>query len=212
MVNEIYNQMESSSVEKSYKWRAKFFGPLLRFLQRRGVTANQITYLRALVLLVIMYFMFIRLSLVTSSIIYFLVFWGLDAIDGALARHAGTASDHGKFNDVIIDQTSYALFLMGLAFLGKADVFLLFLHVILSGLVYILAVIVKNFHRPTDWLIHAEPNLMYLKVIASVPILLLVLFKLNIMNLTFFALNIWMTILAFYYFTALQRSDFRRVK
>lgn len=212
MVNETYNQMESGAVQKSYKLREKVFGPLLRFLQRRGVTANHVTYIRALVMLIIMYFMFIRLSLVVSSIIYFVVFWGLDAIDGALARHAGTASDHGKFNDVIIDQTSYSLFLMGLAFLGKADVFLLFLHVILSGLVYTLAIIVKNFHKPTDWLIHAEPNLMYLKVIASMPILLLVLFKFNVMNLTFFALNIWMTILAFYYFSALQRNDFKRGK
>lgn len=210
MVNESYNQMESAAVQRSYKLREKIFGPLLRFLQRRGVTANQITYVRALVMMVIMYYMFIKLSLVIASVIYFIVFWGLDTIDGALARHAGTASDHGKFNDVLIDQTSYCLFLMGLAFLGKADVFLLFLNVILSGLVYTLAVIVKNFHRPTDWLIHAEPNLMYLKVVASVPILLLILFKINVMNLTFFALNIWMTILAFYYFAVLQRNDFKR--
>jgi len=209
MVNE-YSQFERSAVEQSYTARQKFFGPLLRFLQRRGVTANQVTFFRGFVMIAVMYLMFIRMSLGWATLIYFGVFWMLDTIDGALARHAGSASDHGKFNDVIIDQTSYALFIMGLAFLGGADVFLLFLNVILSGLVYLLAVIVKNFHRPTDWLIHAEPNLIYLKIIAFTPLFILLIFHINILNLVFFALNIWMTCLAFYYFAALQRSDFKR--
>lgn len=202
-----YANLEKNIVQKTYALRQKFLSPLLSVLTRIGLTANRITYLRGLLLGVMVYELFINASFVGGSVVY-IIFLILDGLDGALARYQNASSDLGRFNDIFVDILAYSFMVFGLAYLALGSTGLMFYQVIINGAVYLLAVLAKNMNRGSDWLIHAEPNQMYLKVIATVPFLLLLLFKVNLIDLFVFFLNLWMTVLGFYYFIILQKIKY----
>jgi phosphatidylglycerophosphate synthase len=204
-----YTDLEKKIVQKTYTWRNRFMGPLLSTLTKWGMTANKITYFRALITVGMLYELFVRGSF-NGAIIVYVIFLLLDGLDGALARFQNASSDKGKFNDILIDQLTYALLTFGMAFLAIGSTGLLFFHVIISGTVYLLAVLAKNINKPSDWLIHAEPNLMYLKSFATIGLILLVIFKINVVDIFVFILNIWMTVLAFYYFVIIQKTFYKK--
>ncbi len=205
-----YRTTERTFYARSSQLRERLFAPLLKFLAHYRITANHITFIRmALFVALVVYPLFVRGALVFATVMYFAVFWLLDTLDGQLARYTNTSSDKGKFNDVFVDQLGYAIYIMGLAFAGVSDLFILFYHVIISGAVYVLAIVQKNETQPSDWLVRPEPNLSYFKLIAHLAIIILLLFGINLVDLTFGFLNIWMTLAAVIYFYRLQHQTFK---
>jgi len=202
-----YQSTEKSIITKSYALRAKFLTPLLKFLAAHKVTANHITYFRALIFVIgVMYPLFIMGNIFVAFLVFIFGFWGLDALDGTLARFTNTASDRGRFIDLFVDILAYSIFILGLAYFGAASIFVLFYHVIIHGAVYIMAAIYKNEKAPSDWLIHAEPNLIYLKFIPTFFIGLYALLGINFLNPVYAVINAWMTILLFYYFVKFEQK------
>lgn len=202
-----YQSFEKSVISKTYQWRNKTLAPLLGFLARRKVTANHITYFRALIFVVgVMYPLFIQGNVHLAFIIYLFGFWGLDTLDGALARFTNTASDRGRYIDTFVDILAYSMFILGLAYLGAASVFVFFYHVIVHGALYVMAAVYKNEHQKSDWIIKAEPNLIYIKFIPTFFIGLYAIFDLNLLNIVYAVVNAWMTILLFYYFIKFEQG------
>lgn len=206
-----YRQTEQQFFKKSWVWREKFLSPVLELLHKAKITANHITYFRAILFMfVVMYPLYIKGDVFWATAGYFLIFWLLDTIDGQLARHTKTSSDKGKFNDIFIDITGYSLYMMGLAFIGVSEVFILFYHVIIHAADYLLAIVYRNENQPTDWIIRAEPNLSYLKIIAHLTIIIFVLFGRNFIDPMFMMLNVFMTLQAINYFIKIQKQSFKK--
>lgn len=203
-----YRDRERKFFKVTYKLRTVVYDPFLKFLANLGVTANHITYLRGVILVWMLYEMFVKGDLLSGSIIYF-AFLFIDTIDGSLARYRKEDNDKGKFNDVIIDQLGYALFVLGLAFIGVANTFILFYHVIIAGFGYLVAVAYKNQNEKSDWVVRPEGNLSYFKLIALLALLILLIFKVNLIDFTAIVLNIWMTITAIYHLIKLQKEEYK---
>jgi len=202
-----YQAFEKSIISKTYAWRNKALAPFLGFLARRKVTANHITYFRALIFVVgVMYPLFVRGDIFLAFLVYLIGFWGLDSLDGALARYTNSASDRGRFIDIFVDILAYSILILGLAYLGAASVFVFFYHVIVHGGLYVISAIYKNEDKKSDWIIRAEPNLIYLKFIPTFFIGLYAIFDLNLLNIVYAAVNAWMTILLFYYFIKFEQG------
>jgi phosphatidylglycerophosphate synthase len=194
----------------SYDLRNKILAPLLKLLSGMGITANHITFFRVVIFIVgVMYPLFVKGNLTLAVFVYFLGFMLLDTLDGSLARFNNSASDKGRFNDLYVDVLGYSVLIMGLAYLETVGTFILFYHVIIHGALYLISSVYKNENEKSDWIMKAEPNLTYLKFIAMTFIAVLVLFKVNVLDIVFIILNIWMTVLAFYYFIKLQRQSYK---
>ena len=190
-----YKKVETKFFEKSYEWRNKYYGPMLKFLHKKGVTADHITYARALVFIVgVMYPLFVTGNILLATIIYFFGFWLLDTLDGAVARYAKKDSDRGKFNDILIDIMGYSIFVMGIAFLGFSSVFIMFYNVIIHGALWVIAIALHNENEKSDWVIRPESNLSYFKIIAHIFVAAFVLFGVNWLDAVYGLLNVWMTI------------------
>ncbi len=206
-----YRRLEQLFFKKSWVVREKLYGPCLDVLARWGVTANHITYLRAILFLgVVAYPLYIRANLLWATLGYFLVFWFLDTVDGQLARHTKAESDKGKFNDTVIDVVGYSLYVMGIAFIGASEVFVMFFHVIIHAADYLLAIVYRNENEPSNWIIKTEANLSYLKIIAHTAIIIFVVAGRNFIDPVFMILNTLMALQAIHYFVKIQQQTFNR--
>lgn len=90
-----------------------YVSPLVRLLNRLGLSPNQITVLGLLVALVSVY-------LVTQEkfIAALLIWWLsrlLDALDGIYARHYNLTSDFGAFLDIQLDMLAYSAMVLAFA-------------------------------------------------------------------------------------------------
>lgn len=142
------------------KWQAVrlvIYTPILAILSRLGITAGMITLTR-LVLGIIFLVVYpfspnIALVLITAALI-------LDSFDGALARMQGTSSDRGKFFDIVVDYMIFVFIIS--SFLQHKISPALVLHVAwLVGLLWLLAIIYKEEHKQTDWIIKPYPREIY---------------------------------------------------
>ena len=187
----------------SYKWRAKYFQPLLKLLAHTKITPNQITTFRLIFVLPIVYF-FYQGNLWGVLIIY-TIFWLLDLFDGSLARYLNTTQDKGGFLDSIVDHFMYSVLILGFIYLQAANVFLLAYNIIIQLFVNLL-VNVKNWEKDESaWLIKVKPIVPYFKTLAHL-FLFLYFLGYNYLNPAFWVLNLWMTISSLYYFLKISNK------
>ena len=81
--------------------RDQFLAPLARFLISLGVTANQISLFR--LVLVFPLFYYVGVQPLVAVLILIINYYVLDAIDGVVARLSGKSSKRGRAIDVSID-------------------------------------------------------------------------------------------------------------
>ncbi len=101
--------------DRSVRVRWFLFRPLVVVLARLGVTANFVSYASPLAMLPFVFVArehpWVGVACIASSIL-------LDMNDGLVARYRGTASDKGKFVDMVCDNLSFTIFMVGLVNLG----------------------------------------------------------------------------------------------
>tara|TARA_Y100001970_G_scaffold151793_1_gene185909 strand:+ start:7991 stop:8734 length:744 start_codon:yes stop_codon:yes gene_type:complete len=155
---------------KSDTYTFKFFGrPLAYFLSEfmsKYVTANQVTYFRAVLVIISLSFIAIDHNIYFNiGVLLFFLNIVFDAVDGQIARKKNNASYWGKFLDGYIDSVSYALlpFVCAINLLLKdtssLDIILCLL-LFYSSLLYLLECFFRErlvFYR--EWIIKENINL-----------------------------------------------------
>jgi len=137
----IYSTAEMSAVIKFNKAKIFFLHPIVKLLDKIGVTPNMVSLLSAIVAV----FAFI-LSYLYSTPVYFVIgIWIhmlLDAIDGTLARYKNKMSSNGAIIDSLCDHLGIILacFFSYLFFLIEGSYILIFaiLYSILIGIIFYL--------------------------------------------------------------------------
>lgn len=139
--------------------RDTFVKPLLKCLVFLGFTPDMLSYTGVLLMCL---FVYVIKTQTIRALWLLLLTLLIDMLDGALARHTHTASDRGKFTDVLMDSINFTLFIIGLVYAGILSGLVATVYVYFMLLVKVLMIIRKNIARHTDWLIHpmagAFPN------------------------------------------------------
>lgn len=188
--------------EITYKWRAKYFLPILKLLADLKITPNQITAFRLLFIFPIAYYFY--LNNLWGVLIFYSIFWILDLFDGSLARYLNATDDKGGFLDTVVDHFMYSFGMIGFIYLQAANTLLLAYNIVIQLFVNLL-VSAKNWRKEeSNWLIKVKPNVPYFKTIAHL-FLILYVFNINFLNPVFVILNLWMTIASLYYFFKIQK-------
>ncbi len=144
------------------EWREAALKPLLRLFVIIGINAHALSTLRILLaaafpLLVLTYQRTAWLCIAVSIL--------LDAVDGALARFAKTASDRGKFIDVFADQLTFSLLAVGLLRLLPELSIALTVSAFAIPALYLLVAVADNEKKPSDWLIRPQARLTVYKIV-----------------------------------------------
>ncbi len=183
-------------VAKSERWREVVLGPLLSFLQRIGVSANAISCVR---LALALCFPFLIISAPVLAWWAIAIAIAADGLDGALARHAGTESDRGKFVDVLADQLTFVVLCLGLLRLIPELALTLAVCATLIPTAYLMAMVSRNEKLKSDWLIHPEARLTGYKIV----FLIIIIFLLNsIFSMEIAVALLWvLVVLAFLHFS-----------
>ncbi len=189
---------------RSQALRARYFEPILKFLTKYKITANQVTNFR-LFLGIVAIFLYAEFYRYGWAIHLLLVANLLDILDGALARHQNTASDRGKFLDVFVDYLLYA-FLLLLVSVIASSIRAVGYNLFIIPILYLLATIKKQEFLPSDWLIKVYPRVTYVKAVVFIAFFAHWYFDLGLVwldrALTFS--NLLATILSVYYFLYIQ--------
>ena len=191
MLEKAYQQFKKSS----YQWRAKYFQPILKLLTKMKITPNQITLGRTVFFIPIIYCFF--LENLTGVLIFYLLFWFFDLLDGSLARYQNVSHDKGRFLDSVVDNFAYGLIIVGFIYLEAAIVWLLAYNILIELTVQVLGTIRQKANWQSNWLINVQPDLPWFKSISHL-VLFLFYIGLDVLNPTYFILNILMTCLALY--------------
>jgi len=187
----------------SYKWRAKYFQPILKLLAKLKITPNQITSFRLLFIFPIAYYFY--LNNLTGVFIFYLLFWILDLFDGSLARYLNISNDKGGFLDSLTDHFVYSVIILGFIYLQAANVIILAYNIIIQLLVNLLVNVKNSGQEKTNWLFKVKPYLPYFKTLAHLSLFLYFL-GYNYLNFAFLFLNIWMTIDCLYFYFKIKNN------
>ena len=143
--------------EKIYKTFARFrtqiFSPLSRILTVLRVTADMLSYLGAIVMaafiLVLTHHPRWALALLAGRML-------IDITDGPLARYQKTDSDRGKFVDVLMDNVSFWLFLVGIVRIGYLHAASALVYLFLTELCVLLVIFKYNLNHKSSWFFYAS--------------------------------------------------------
>lgn len=144
--------LEEHLYVQARSWRGYMVRPLVLFFSALGMSANAMSYVGLALTLASAALMPTHLHL---SFIVFCIALLADNLDGELARHQGTASDRGKFTDVVVDNVTFSIFMFGVAYAGILDPLLAGVVVYTMLLCRTFMVVRKNVHKKSDWLIKA---------------------------------------------------------
>ncbi|MBP9669140.1 MAG: CDP-alcohol phosphatidyltransferase family protein [Candidatus Pacebacteria bacterium] len=131
-------------------WRGTIVQPAVVFFSAIGVSADLMSYigLGLVILSAALMSSNVSLALVILAVALF-----ADNLDGEIARYRGTASDKGKFTDVVVDNVTFTVFMFGMAYAGFVSGLLAGIVVYAMLLCRTFMVIKKNVTKETDWLI-----------------------------------------------------------
>lgn len=191
----------------TYQLRNKYYAPLLQWLVKNRITANDITNIRIIFVLPIAYFLFINISLVWAAIFYML-FWLVDTIDGSLARYTHTESHKGKFFDGIVDNFMFAFVLIGIMYNDLVTPAILTYHIVAQLFVYVLAIIKKQENVQSDWIIYPQAEAFYHKLLVHSVLVIYIFFNVNFLEEWFIIHNTWLTFDAVRFYRAIQRTPY----
>lgn len=105
--------LEQKIYLKITRLRDLILAPLLKILSRLGITPNSLSYLG--VIFVLLFALFIK-NHIKWSLLFLLMAWLCDLLDGSLARYKKVDSDRGKFIDMFCDVLTFAMFIGGLIY------------------------------------------------------------------------------------------------
>lgn len=127
--------------------------PIIKLLTFMGIGADAISYTGVAVM-----FAFVLVVPHNPVAGFWLLFARmlLDVIDGPLARYQKTDSDRGKFVDVLMDNTGFALFILGVTRVGLMHGSSAVAYLFLTELVVVLMIIRYNFKHRSDWFFQAS--------------------------------------------------------
>ncbi|MDA0284742.1 MAG: hypothetical protein O3B13_17935 [Planctomycetota bacterium] len=102
-----FAESEQAGQERFQKIRDGLFGPLVRFLVRRRISADLISLLSLLQLVPFGYLLLTAESAQQVGIasVFVWLHVALDALDGPIARATGTAGPAGAFTDMCVDHS-----------------------------------------------------------------------------------------------------------
>ena len=172
------NKLEKEQYFKLTKFKDALFLPLIKILSLLKVKPTAITYTR--VFLMVLFVALIKIS--DYWPLFLLIFsYFLDNLDGSLARFTKTASDKGKFKDIVCDNLSFILFIIGLIYAGYLTGLagMIFVYLMLTSLIF--RIIYNARLLKSDWLFKSVagflPNI--LAGLFYIAFLIFVLSKLN---------------------------------
>ncbi len=131
-------------------WRGAMVRPAVVFFSAIGVSADLMSYIGLGLVMLSTIFMSGQLTL---SLAILAVALFADNLDGEIARYRGTASDKGKFTDVVVDNVTFTVFMLGMAYAGFVSGLLAGMVIYAMLLCRTFMVIKKNVTKETDWLI-----------------------------------------------------------
>lgn len=187
-----------------YNRRAAFviFYPLLIWCKRVGLTPLFFVSFRILSLPIL--FLLFQESLFWAGILLIILVVS-DIVDGVLARYLDVVTDRGRFEDLFSDFLMYGVCLLGIISLQAAGTGLAAYSLFISPVISILAVLKKQEHHPTNWLIKPKPHIWYYKVIFYFSFFLYLFLAKNSLDEILWLMNSLMTIESLYYFGILQK-------
>lgn len=150
--------------------RNAFLRPINIALTKIGVRADTISYLGV----ALMIGFILNVSTSPKTAFWFLVARVLaDLMDGPLARYQKSASDRGKFVDVVMDNLGFVLFIIGVIKAGLIEGYLGAGFLFATELVVVLMIISFNLTHKSRWLFFASAgsfpyNFMYLGYIGFI--------------------------------------------
>ncbi len=197
----IFDRLVHKSNIALRKVRGVLYKPLLALLTRFGITAFDVTNFR-----LALAFAFLLVYFYVSpywSAIYLIVLYWLDTVDGALARHQNTSTDRGKFYDVLVDSIVY-LFLVFTFVYYSVNIYHLLINLTLINYVYLLAIIKKNEHEKTDWIIAPYHLSGYVKMPAMLAFWAFHLFGMDYLNASLVISNVLAIMMFFFYYITIQ--------
>ncbi|MBI2588930.1 CDP-alcohol phosphatidyltransferase family protein [Candidatus Saccharibacteria bacterium] len=141
----IYNQLA--------QLRTMAFRPLNKILTSLGMTADSLSYLAVFLMV-----LFVFVSQHNLRLGFWLIVARMlaDVLDGPLARYQKTASDRGKFVDVLMDNLGFALFIIGVVKAGIINSLPAITYLFATELVVVLMIIRFNLKRRSNWLFYAS--------------------------------------------------------
>jgi phosphatidylglycerophosphate synthase len=193
ILNDWYQQYKKFSVN----FRAKYFKPILEILALLRITPNQITVFRLVFVIPIIFYF--ALENLTGVIIFYILFWLFDLVDGSLARYLNNQSDKGRFFDTLVDNFMYGVLMIGMIDLQITWLWLLAANILLEYFVQLLAIIYKQWGKPTDYIIKAQADLPYFKSVSHLALLVYYL-GLNYLAFIYYLLDLALLATAGYYF------------
>ncbi|MCD6109316.1 CDP-alcohol phosphatidyltransferase family protein [bacterium] len=138
----IYSTFEMGFIRKANKIKIFFLNPVVKFLDKVGISANMVSIFSAVVAVV-----GLALSYLTKDVVYFAVgIWIhllLDCADGTLARYQHSNSSKGAFIDVFCDHAgvisaSIFAYLFMMVDLIDISLFVFMYSVLMSIILYLL--------------------------------------------------------------------------
>lgn len=201
-----YSKFSDKIFNKTYRWRAKYFRPLLKWLDGAGIKPDDITFARLIFILPIFYYLFLEINVFAAGV-YYAVFWLVDTVDGALARYQHRSSDRGKFLDIFVDTFIHSFFLVGFINVAAGNAAIIAYQILIHGTLFLVAAVKKQEGKPSDWIINPKPDVTYFKFIGNLIFGLYVFFGINIIDPGIGILNILMSGWALYYFYCLYKKE-----
>ncbi len=135
-----YSTKEKRLMQKYQKIRAILLLPILKILQKLGISSDMVSYTGFFMLIGFIYY-------VESNPIYASIFLLLhvliDSLDGPLARLNKTSKDSGAFTDMVCDHFGMAIVLITLIYINLVNPVLAAIYIFLY-IVMIIFIILRN--------------------------------------------------------------------
>lgn len=181
-------QWEKETYQNTVVVRDRLLRPLARLATMLRISPSMVTLTS--IISTLLYVSCIRKSILIAS--YFIVYAIFaDNFDGVLARYQNTATDRGKFTDVLADNVNFTLLVVGLAYAGLTDAFICMILVYLVLLSKTLRMIIRAPYYRTDWLFKPVAGLIpnLLSAGAYVLFFIMLAFGRNYTTISFYAFS-----------------------
>lgn len=142
---------------KTVDIRAIIFNPLIKFLAFLRISPFVVTYSGPLFM--VLFIIFIRKHAFLSLLFVFLGSI-TDLIDGNLARYQKRDNDRGKFADMVSDNVTFTLFIIGLAYGGLINGLIALVYVYFMILSKLFRVVFNSPYLKSDWHFKAVAGLL----------------------------------------------------
>ncbi|USN45622.1 MAG: CDP-alcohol phosphatidyltransferase family protein [Candidatus Woesearchaeota archaeon] len=133
-------------------FRTKLFAPLSFIVTKLHITPNHLTLLGILFFLLFACFARTR---PTIALLFLIIGYLLDLMDGSLARYQNVTSDRGKFIDMVADSLNFTLFTIGLVFANLLSGFIGMIAVYVMAASKLFRSIYHAQLLPSSWRFHA---------------------------------------------------------